>query len=178
MSLVSTSLQSNQGAFDGKLLSFLDTNWVVSYHPQQSCSTKLLVSLFCLSFSGGRARAGCFPRPWSRLWSTNQILTSKTLAPIPSPFPPLPRTLRFELFDLDGQQLPYPDGYFDVIHCRSVFMGVSSNMPPFLPFPWISRSLILCSHPHAHHSTSPHLPTITCHDTIYPSNTSRNDRPQ
>ncbi|KAG8954661.1 hypothetical protein FRC04_011094 [Tulasnella sp. 424] len=38
---------------------------------------------------------------------------------------------RFELFDLDGQQLPYPDGYFDVIHCRSVYMGIR-NYPLFL----------------------------------------------
>ncbi|KAJ1309761.1 hypothetical protein OPQ81_006527 [Rhizoctonia solani] len=30
----------------------------------------------------------------------------------------------FELFDLDGQRLPYPDNWFDVVHARSVYTGV------------------------------------------------------
>ncbi|CAE6414568.1 unnamed protein product [Rhizoctonia solani] len=30
----------------------------------------------------------------------------------------------FELFDLDGQRLPYPDSWFDVVHARSVYTGV------------------------------------------------------
>ncbi|KAG8988747.1 hypothetical protein FRB94_002482 [Tulasnella sp. JGI-2019a] len=51
------------------------------------------------------------------------------LAPIqPREVPP---NCSFELFDLDGQQLPYPDCYFDVIHVRSVYTGIR-NYPLFL----------------------------------------------
>ncbi|KAG8935669.1 hypothetical protein FRC02_006945 [Tulasnella sp. 418] len=51
------------------------------------------------------------------------------LAPIqPREVPP---NCSFELFDLDGQQLPFPDSFFDVIHCRSIYMGIR-NYPLFL----------------------------------------------
>jgi SAM-dependent methyltransferase len=44
------------------------------------------------------------------------------LAPIqPRDVPP---NCTFELFDLDGQRLPYPDGWFDVVHCRSIYTGI------------------------------------------------------
>lgn len=44
------------------------------------------------------------------------------LAPVqPRKVPP---NCFFELFDLDGQRLPYPDDWFDVVHARSVYIGV------------------------------------------------------
>ncbi|KDQ11706.1 hypothetical protein BOTBODRAFT_35137 [Botryobasidium botryosum FD-172 SS1] len=36
----------------------------------------------------------------------------------------VPPNCTFELFDLDGQRLPYPDDWFDVVHARSVYMGI------------------------------------------------------
>ncbi|KAG9100302.1 hypothetical protein FRC06_004280 [Ceratobasidium sp. 370] len=38
--------------------------------------------------------------------------------------PTLSSHCSFELFDLDGQRLPYPDDWFDVVHARSVYIGV------------------------------------------------------
>ncbi|CCO27983.1 Transcription factor SPT8 [Rhizoctonia solani AG-1 IB] len=49
-------------------------------------------------------------------------VTGVDLAPIqPRKVPP---NCFFELFDLDGQRLPYPDSWFDVVHARSVYTGV------------------------------------------------------
>ncbi|QRV85962.1 methyltransferase domain protein [Ceratobasidium sp. AG-Ba] len=49
-------------------------------------------------------------------------VTGVDLAPVqPRTVPP---NCVFELFDLDGQRLPYPDNWFDVIHARSVYTGV------------------------------------------------------
>ncbi|KAG8877762.1 hypothetical protein FRB97_003134 [Tulasnella sp. 331] len=57
------------------------------------------------------------------------VVIGVDLAPIqPREVPP---NCSFELFDLDGQQLPYPDCYFDVIHVRSVYTGIR-NYPLFL----------------------------------------------
>ncbi|KAG7452446.1 S-adenosyl-L-methionine-dependent methyltransferase [Guyanagaster necrorhizus] len=51
------------------------------------------------------------------------------LAPIqPRDVPP---NCTFELCDLDQRSIPYPDGYFDLIHARSMFMGIH-NYPRFL----------------------------------------------
>lgn len=51
------------------------------------------------------------------------------LAPIqPRDVPP---NCTFELFDLDQQSIPYPDGCFDLIHARSMFMGIH-NYPRLL----------------------------------------------
>ncbi|KAG8902960.1 hypothetical protein FRB99_003898 [Tulasnella sp. 403] len=62
-----------------------------------------------------------------------QFPTAKVIGVDLAPIQPreVPQNCQFELFDLDGQQLPYPDGYFDVIHCRSVYMGIR-NYPLFL----------------------------------------------
>ncbi|CAE7126287.1 unnamed protein product [Rhizoctonia solani] len=49
-------------------------------------------------------------------------VTGVDLAPVqPRRVPP---NCVFELFDLDGQRLPYPDSWFDVVHARSVYTGV------------------------------------------------------
>ncbi|CAE6517668.1 unnamed protein product [Rhizoctonia solani] len=49
-------------------------------------------------------------------------VTGVDLAPVqPRRVPP---NCVFELFDLDGQRLPYPDNWFDVVHARSVYTGV------------------------------------------------------
>ncbi|CAE6424944.1 unnamed protein product [Rhizoctonia solani] len=49
-------------------------------------------------------------------------VTGVDLAPVqPRKVPP---NCVFELFDLDGQRLPYPDNWFDVVHARSVYTGV------------------------------------------------------
>lgn len=36
-----------------------------------------------------------------------------------------PSALSFELCDLDQAHIPYPDGYFDFVHARSMHIGVS-----------------------------------------------------
>ncbi|CAE6487325.1 unnamed protein product [Rhizoctonia solani] len=49
-------------------------------------------------------------------------VTGVDLAPVqPRRVPP---NCVFELFDLDGQRLPYPDNWFDVVHARSVYTGI------------------------------------------------------
>jgi len=35
----------------------------------------------------------------------------------------------FELCDIDQWNIPYPDGYFDFIHARSIHIGVESSLP-------------------------------------------------
>ncbi|KAK0228607.1 S-adenosyl-L-methionine-dependent methyltransferase [Armillaria fumosa] len=51
------------------------------------------------------------------------------LAPIqPRDVPP---NCTFELCDLDQGSIPYPDGYFDLIHARSMFIGIH-NYPRLL----------------------------------------------
>jgi len=51
------------------------------------------------------------------------------LAPIqPKTVPP---NCTFELCDLDQRHLPYPDGHFDLIHARSMHIGIE-NYPRFL----------------------------------------------
>ncbi|KAK0197041.1 S-adenosyl-L-methionine-dependent methyltransferase, partial [Armillaria mellea] len=88
--------------------------------------------LHAMTSGGGGIDEGAAFCPGPSKWQTEfprAEVIGIDLAPIqPRDVPP---NCTFELFDLDQQSIPYPDGCFDLIHARSMFMGIH-NYPRLL----------------------------------------------